>query len=111
MSTSRPNKPKIRYDRADLIEILGEMTDVNRRHRERIADAYEHHRATGADAPCQAIVYHGPGHQSSTYCQVRGGPDHHDRNSAYKVVHYADLPSGGYAEWTDDDPYAREDPW
>lgn len=93
-----PNPVKVRYDRAALEDILIEDGTIGPKRAAAILDAYERSRAEGQDKPCQSLVFHGPGHQSSTYCQSRG---EHSQ-------HYADLPSGGYAEWTDDDPYLRE---
>lgn len=44
-----------------------------------------------AEEPCQAKLHHGPGHQSTTECEVRGPHTMH-------VVHYN---GGQRATWTD----------
>lgn len=87
----RSNRVRIRYDRDELLEVLGETFAS-------ALDEYEKRRAEGRDKPCQSEVWHGPGHQSSTFCELRGP----------HTGHFADLPSGGFAEWTDKDPYARD---
>lgn len=95
--TDRVNKPRIRYDREEMIELLSRRTSHTVLRVMAIVDEYEKTRAEGKDKPCQSRVWHGPGHQSSTFCQQRGEHDEH----------YAQLLSGGYAEWTDKDPYYR----
>lgn len=64
---------------------------------DRIVAHYEQSRLRGPDKPCEAIVHHGPGSQSTETCEVLGP----------HTEHYARLPSGGDVAWTDDDPYAR----
>jgi hypothetical protein len=100
----RENKPTIRYDREELIAVLREA-GLGAHDLTTALDEYEAHRILGKDAACQSVVYHGPGHQSSTYCQAVGG--RHDETEDGKVLHAARLPSGGFAEWTDDEPYDR----
>lgn len=100
-----PNPARIHYDRVEMHALLVH-TGMVPQAADVALDVYERRRAEGADMPCQAEVHHGPGHQSSTYCQVRGGSKGHDKGPK-GWIHYADLPSGGHAEWTDDDPYAE----
>lgn len=99
----KPNLPRIRYDRDELRAVLMRNGVSNASY---LLDVYEHQRVEGKDLPCQSIVHHGPGHQSTTYCQVRGGTDGHDKRDG-ALLHYADLPSGGYAEWTDDNTFVE----
>jgi hypothetical protein len=111
------NTANIRYDRADMAAILTEFHVAGPVGRALILDAYETKRTEGKDQPCQATVFHGPGHQSSTFCQGVGGEAGHDTVTAGDfdpsrpegaLVHHAVLPSGGYTEWVDSDPYAQE---
>lgn len=98
MSRNRkPNRVHVRYDRAELEAVFTEDGTVGPKRLAALLDEYERVRAEGKDRPCQSEVYHGPGHQSATYCQATGD---HERHEAL-------LPSGGYADWSDDDPYAE----
>lgn len=116
MTSERPNTARIRYDRDALHAVITDWLDISDEGVNLILDDYEKIRTGGSDSACQSKVHHGPGHQSSTYCQNVGGPEHHDVSdgSSYyngtpsgTIIHSASLPSGGYAEWTDDDPYTR----
>lgn len=109
------NTARIRYDRTSLIAVLSLGTSLSEQDITKIADTYEAMRVNGKDKPCQSKVWHGPGHQSSTFCGMRGGETGHDISNgrnfdgipAGVTVHYAILPNGGEAEWTDADPYDR----
>lgn len=111
----KKNPVHIRYDRETLLSVLllSNVPGLSEDAAKRITDEYERVRSAGGDKACQSKVWHGPGHQSSTYCEARGG--RHDisdgRNftefPAGAAIHAARLPSGGWAEWTDDDPYDR----
>lgn len=101
----RENKSTIRYDREELTVTLINYLGMNRAAAEFALNGYEDSRREGKDKACQSKVWHGPGHQSSTFCEARGGL--HDETKDGKVLHMASLPSGGWAEWTDDDPYDR----
>jgi hypothetical protein len=109
----KPNEARVRYDRDELIEVLTEQ-GMLAGYAEAAANLYERRRAAGKDMPCQSVVHHGPGHQGTTYCQVQGGDAGHDHlnedghyDPAAPPTHYARLPSGGTAEWTDDNPFAE----
>lgn len=52
---------------------------------------------------CEAVIWHGPGHQSKTKCEAWSLQ--HDTEDG-KKVHFATPPSNGYYEWTDDENFA-----
>lgn len=111
----RENTARIRYDREHLASVLSVRLHLPSSTVAAALTRYEQERTVGKDAPCQSVVWHGPGHQSSTHCQATGGESGHDHigpdgyySPTAPAQHVADLPSGGTAEWTDDDPYVRD---
>lgn len=57
-----------------------------------VADALDAYCARRDTPRCEAIVCHGPGHQTRTRCEVRGEHDTH---------FVSDLPDYGSFEWSD----------
>lgn len=47
------------------------------------------------DAGCHSVLFHGPGHQSTTRCELTGQHD----------LHSAVLPDRRYAEWEGDEAF------
>ncbi len=39
---------------------------------------------------CEAVIHHGPGHQSTTSCQLTGKHETHEANLAGQVVEWED---------------------
>lgn len=107
---TRENPARIRYDRDELEAVL-------RNHVSGISDArvgsllsdYESRRAMGKDKPCQVRLWHGPGHQSSSFCEVRGN---HEKNTDHAWNKYwpedAEIHYVGNTEFIEADPYARD---
>lgn len=87
MATMKPNTPTIRWD-ADTMRNLLEQNGLAPIVANALVEAYEANRAAGSDKACQAILHHGPGHQSKTYCEAGGRHDEH----------YAEV-MGRYVTW------------
>lgn len=103
---TKENTATIRYDRDDLIAV---MQEAGSNYAEYVADQYEKRRAEGKDKPCQVRLWHGPGHQSSTFCEVRG---RHEKNTDHAWNKHwpenAEIHFVGNTEFIEADPYARE---
>lgn len=94
MREKKPNTATIRWD-ADTMRNLLEQNGLAPIVANALVEAYEAKREAGPDKACQAIIYHGPGHQSWSYCEAQG--NHYGE-------HYAEV-MGRIVEWkTPKDP-------
>ena len=97
----RPNLVRVRFDAGELKEEMLAV-GIHPDDADKVLLRYYARRANGRDKPCQSEVHHGPGHQSSTYCEITGGPTQHDDTDGV-LTHAA-----GNMEWTDERPYSDE---